>query len=212
MTDFYTGPSLEQGGTSIQGQGPAPFVRLMAEDLEPGTRILDYGAGKYARNADFLRELGFTVYAYDPFNGRGKDGYRKGAVSKLLPLRTDFDLGLTSYVLNVVPEKVEDDILAQVKRLSSRQIHITRTHDIFVSVRKALRRCDPTVCDFFEQEYLPGRRLGAAFHEGRLTDSQIMAFCLFGVQTTRGFQRIPQLEEKGFAVAGGGSGYRAFTA
>jgi len=210
MTNFYTGPSLEKGRTSIQGDA-APFVRLMAQDLEPGTTILDYGAGKYARNADYLRKLGFTVYAYDPFHGRGYKGYEMGTVSRLLP-RRKFDLGFTAYVLNVVPEGVEDEILRRVKRLSRRQLHITRARDIFVSVRKALRRGDPTVCDFFREHYMPGRRVGAAFREGRLTDRQIKDFCLFGVQTTRGFQRIPQLEEKGLAPAGGGSGYRAFTA
>ena len=209
MNDFYDGPSLEEGGTSIRGRGASPYVRRLAEMLAPGTTILDYGAGKYARNADYLRERGFTVYAYDPFNGRGKDGYRKGSVS-VLPPRRKFDLGLTSYVLNVVPEAVEDEIVAAVARLSREQIHVTRSLDILASVKAALERLDPTVCGFFEREYLPGRRLAKPFREGRLTDRQILGFCRFGVQTSRGFQRIPQLDGKGLHLVGGGSGHRVF--
>jgi hypothetical protein len=150
------------------------------------------------------------VYAYDPFNGRGKDGYRMGAVSRLLPCR-HFDLGLTCYVLNVVPESVESQIVAEVAGLSDEQLHVTRSMDIFDSIKNALQRGDETVCAFFEEHYAPGRRVATAFREGRLTDRQIVAFCRFGVQTSRGFQRIPDLEAKGFNVAGGGRGYRAFT-
>lgn len=208
MNDFYTGPALESGGTSIRGRGAAPYVRRLAEQLEPGTTILDYGAGKYARNADYLRELGFEVYAYDPFNGNGTDGYGMGCVSTRLP-RRKFDLGLTCYVLNVVPEALERRIVADLARLSREQVHITRGDDIFDSVKAALLRGDDTVCAFFEREFMPGRRLGAAFREGRLTDRQIRAFCRFGVQTSRGFQRIP--EPEGLHPLGGGSGHRVFS-
>lgn len=210
MNDFYTGPALESGGTSIRGQGAAPYVRRLARQLEPGTRILDYGAGRFARNADFLRGLGHTVYAYDPFNGRGKEGYRKGTVSKLLPHRRDFDLVLTCYVLNVVPELVEEEILAACAELGCEQLHVTRGLDIFDSVKKALLRGDETVCDFFREHYMPGRRVGAAFREGRLTDAHILDFCRFGVQTSRGFQRIPELAAKGFTVEADTHGFRAF--
>lgn len=206
--EVYTGPSLEQGGTSIRGQGAAPFIRRLAKTLEPGTTILDYGAGKYARNADYLRKLGFTVYAYDPFNGRGHKGYEMGAVSRLLP-RRKFDLGLTCYVLNVVPEPVENQIMAEVAGLSKEQLHVTRSLDIFDSVKNALERGDETVCAFFEEHFMPGRRVGAAFREGRLTDKQILAFCRFGVQTSRGFQRIP--EPEGLHFVGGGRGHRVFS-
>lgn len=210
MNDFYTGPALEQGGTSIRGKGPAPYVRRLARELEPGTRILDFGAGKFARNADYLRKLGHTVYAYDPFNGHGRAGYGTGRVSKLLPRRRDFDLVLTCYVLNVVPEPVEDEILAACAELGRAQLHVTRGLDIFDSVKGALERGDDTVCGFFREHYMPGRRVGAAFREGRLTDAQILDFCRFGVQTTRGFQRIPELAAKGFAVEADTRGYRAF--
>lgn len=207
MSDFYTGPALETGGTSIRGQGAAPYVRHLAEQLEPGTTILDYGAGKYARNADYLRERGFEVYAYDPFNGNGTDGWGMGCVSTRLP-RRKFDVGLTCYVLNVVPEPVEREIVAAVARLSREHVHVTRSNDIFESVKAALLRGDDTVCGFFEREFMPGRRVGAAFREGRLTDRQIRAFCRFGVQTSRGFQRIPEPEDLHFVF--GGRGYLVF--
>lgn len=208
-TEFYEGPSLEQGGTSIRGKGPAPYVRRLAKRLEPGTTILDYGAGRYARNADFLRGLGFTVYAYDPFNGNGTEGYEPGSVSTRLP-RRKFDLGLTCYVLNVVPEPVEEEILARVARLSRGQVHVTRGLDIFDSVKGALERGDETVCDFFREHYMPGRRVGTAFRDGRLTEEQILDFCRFGVQTSRGFQRIPDLTAKGFVLEADTRGFRAF--
>jgi len=204
---FYTGPSLEKGKTSIKGKGAAPYVRRLAKTLAPGTTILDYGAGKFARNADHLRQLGFTVYAYDPFNGNGAEGYAKGSVSTRLP-RRKFDLGLTCYVLNVVPEPVEAEIVAQVARLSREQVHVTRNMDIFDSVKAALLRGDDTVCGFFKREYLAGRRLGRAFREGRLTDPQILAFCRFGTQTRRGFQRIP--EPEGLHLVSGDRGHRVF--
>lgn len=209
MNDFYTGPALEQGGTSIRGNGPAPHVRRLARVLAPGTTVLDYGAGRFARNADYLRERGFTVYAYDPFNGNGTAGYAPGSVSTRLPRRR-FDLGLTCYVLNVVPEPVETEILGEVGGLSRSQLHVTRGLDIFDSVKAALARGDDTVCRFFREHYMPGRRLGAAFREGRLTDAQVLDFCRFGVQTSRGFQRIPELAAKGFAVEADTHGFRAF--
>lgn len=209
VNDFYTGPALEQGGTSIRGNGPAPYVRRLARILEPGTTILDYGAGKFARNADYLRGLGFTVYAYDPFNGNGTAGYAPGSVSTRLPRRR-FDLVLTCYVLNVVPEPVEEEILARCAELGRGQLHVTRGLDVFDSVKGALERGDETVCGFFREHYMPGRRVGAAFREGRLTDAQILDFCRFGVQTSRGFQRIPELAAKGFTVEADTRGYRAF--
>lgn len=65
--NFYDGRPLEQGGTSIKGKGAAPYVRRLARRLEPGTRILDYGAGKYARNADYLT-VQAKVTAGKPFS------------------------------------------------------------------------------------------------------------------------------------------------
>lgn len=210
MNRTYTGPALEQGGTSIRGRGPAPFVRQLAKTLEPGTTILDYGAGKFARNADYLRGLGFKVYAYDPFNANGSNGYGMGCVSNRLPANLHFDLGLTCYVLNVVPEHVEDKILSHVRRHSSRQVHITRGTDIIDSVHAALKRGDKTVSEFFEREYLPGRRLRAPFQERRLDLSQALDFCRFGAQTSKGFQRLPNLGGKGYGEVTFTHGYRVF--
>ena len=36
---------------------------------------MDFGAGKFGRNADFLRANGIKCYAYDPYNGTNVDGW-----------------------------------------------------------------------------------------------------------------------------------------
>jgi hypothetical protein len=52
---FYAGKPLETGGTSIAGGAAPPIKFLFAKGyIKPGMKVLDFGAGKYARNADFL--------------------------------------------------------------------------------------------------------------------------------------------------------------
>jgi len=58
---YYDGPPLESGGTSITGRA-VPYIRALIGSLPEGSRILDYGAGKMARNADFLRAAGYKVF------------------------------------------------------------------------------------------------------------------------------------------------------
>jgi len=189
---YYTGKPLERGGTSIQGKA-SPAVRWLFGKgyIKPTDKVLDYGAGKYGRNGLYLREQGCDVFCYDPFNGSGKDGWN--GVAATLP-KERFDIAFTSFVLNVVPFKVERDIVREVSSVSKKSFHITRNIDIFDSVKKALIRKDKLVGAFFKNNFATD--FEKDFYEnGTLDDEIIMEFCLYGVQTSRGFQRIPCLND-----------------
>jgi hypothetical protein len=195
----YQGEPLEEGGTSISA-GVAPAVRhlFLQNDITDGMKVLDYGAGKTGRNAKWLRDRGVKVYTYDPYHGTDCDGWE--GVSNKLPDDT-FDVGLSCFVLNVVPDNVEDEILKNMHGLAKRNIHVTRNKDIFTSFKKALERKDPTVTEFFEKE----------FGGGDLSDDNIMDFAMHGSKTSRGFQRIPKLENKGYNIDKSTEGYKIYS-
>ncbi len=202
----YTGKALEKGGTSIAGKEVAMIRKLFTKGTIKG-KVLDYGAGKYGRNANYLREQGLEVYAYDPFNGSDVDGWN--GVSKTKP-RTKFDTGFSTYVLNVVPTNIEKDIIGEVASMSKHQIHITRNLDIFDSIKKAFKREDKNIVSFFKKEFANNNEL-KALEDGSLTDEIILAFCEFGVQTSRGFQRIPTLEQYGYKLLNKTNGYKVYS-
>jgi len=204
---FYTGEPLETGGTSIQGDA-APALRIISSNFEEGDKILDYGAGKYGRNAKYLRGNGYKVYAYDPYNGSDVDGWE--GVSKKVPSFERFDVVFTCFVLNVVSDKIENSILNDTKKLGKQEYHITRNQDIFESVKKALSRKDKVVYNFFTKNFADKEDI-EAFESGNLSDDVIMAFCTYGVQTSRGFQRIPFLEDKGYTLKKKTSGFKIYT-
>ena len=204
----YTGDPLEKGGTSIKGQGAAPVIKNLAnKGIFADKIILDYGAGKYGRNAEAIRETGARVFAYDPFHGSGGDGWSSVAAS--LP-NEKFDMAFTSYVLNVVPEKTEDQIIKEVESKSNKVFHITRNLDIFNSVKRALERKDRIVGEFFLKHFA-NEQEREAFEEGTLNDETILEFCKHGVQTSCGFQRIPELENKGYNLKQNTVGYKLYT-
>lgn len=191
----YSGPPLERGGTSIAGNPCPEIVRLVESGaFGTATRLLDFGAGRYGRNASWLRRQGFEVYAYDPYNGAPSvNGWK--ATSNKLP-RAKFDVGFTSFVLNVVPEYSERAVIRAVSRLSRERYHVTRNKDIFSMAKRALAEKDQVVGGFFINEFArPGE--AARFRAGMLTDRMVLDFCLFGFRTARGFQRIPTSEESG---------------
>lgn len=195
---YYTGEPLEKGGTSIMGKEVAGLAYLLEIGALKGAKtILDYGAGKYGRNSKYLRMRGYNVYSYDPYNGSDADGWTD--VSNKLP-DEKFDIGFTSYVLNVVPEHIETEILSELKELCKKQFHITRNMDIYDTVSKALERKDPIVYNFFTEE----------FGGTQITRDTAIEFCKFGVQTSKGFQRIPFLEEKGFTLLKKTNGFKVY--
>jgi hypothetical protein len=189
---YYNGKPLEKGGTSIQGKA-APGVRWLFGKgyIKTTDKVLDYGAGKYGRNGLYLREQGCDVFCYDPFNGSGKDGWN--GVAATLP-KERFDITFTSFVLNVIPIQIERDIVREVSSMSKKSFHITRNTDIFDSVKKALYRKDKLVGAFFKKHFATDLEK-EQYKQEVLDDETIMEFCLFGVQTSRGFQRIPCLND-----------------
>ncbi len=192
----YGGASLEAGGTARGFRSsPAPALRKMfdAGVFEGAKKVIDFGAGS-GRNADYLRAQGLKVYAFDPHNGdAGADGW-EGVTTK--PPKGKFDVGFTSFVLNVVPEDVEKQIIGSLKKICKESYHITRNLDIFNMVKKALGRGDPRVTNFF-LEHFADEKEAAMLEEGTLTDDVIMEFCQHGLETSSGFQRIPMPEESG---------------
>lgn len=201
---YYDGPDLESGGTSIQG-GPAPAVRYMIDNgmIKPGMKILDYGAGAYARNADFLRELGYEVYACDEFNYNGDGGWSPGDVAKSVPSGVKFDFGFTSYVLNVVKKQTQDLIIQTLREFCRVSYHATRNMDLWDAIRQKLAdhaEGAPSMASrFFCSDFAPGEPDGldlVRMLEGgsMVPDEVVTSFCLFGARTTRGFQRLPMCE------------------
>jgi len=104
------------------------------EDINPrSVKVLDFGAGK-GRHAQAIRELGYTVYSYDPYNGSA-DVNPLEAVSSVTPRRnTRFGVVFTAFVLNVVDYDTMLSILETTE-------HYTRKNGYTVhAVREDLRR------------------------------------------------------------------------
>lgn len=72
--------------------------------------------------------------------------------------------------------------------------------------KAALLKKDKIVYPFFVKEYNGGKEVDPK----DLTDDEIMEFCKFGVQTSRGFQRIPDLEEDGYELVRQTSGFKVY--
>jgi len=202
---YYDGPPPEKGGTSIRGKRgqPSPAIKwLFKRQIKPGMLVLDFGAGRYARNADWLRKKGVEVYAYDPYNATGADGWSQRKVSNRLPKKgTQFDVVLTSYVLNVVPKRIEDNIVKITRRYAPVVIHVTR-NDLENTVSDALTRKDSVVLPFFEAEYLPTNKAAKKAFEsnGSISKATIKDFCEFGVKTSKGFQRLADPTKQGMTL------------
>lgn len=206
---IYRGPVFEKGGTALQSCSPSPAIRYLYSRGFLSGSILDYGAGKFGRNAIYLRNQGMTVYAYDPHHGGPEiDGWN--GVSRIPPDSSmRFDVGFTSFVLNVVPEYVEDEILNRVSEISATPIHITRNHDITDMVYRALKNPYSIVSSFFQENYATAEE--AFLHQrGMLTRNDAEAFARFGTVTTRGFQRLPGLEHKGWNLLHEQSGWKVY--
>jgi hypothetical protein len=212
----YSGPDLEVGGTSINAAA-APALRddvFKAGLLKKGDVILDYGAGKYARNANFLRDQGFKVFAYDPYNHNGKDGWEDGGVSSKLPTGVKFDVVFSSFVLNVLQNKTMIKLVKKMERLSTRlTIHITRNRDVFDGALKSIRGgSDKAILPFIEK-YYPDKEMAVNLKEKNIdaiTDEQIMDLSVFGYASSRGFQIIPMLDNYGYSKLREVNGYKLY--
>ena len=198
----YQGPPLERGGTSIN----APVNRiatLLSPFIQPGMRVLDYGAGRYARFADHFRLRGVEVYAYDPYHSSGGDGRGTGSVVSKLPSGEEFDLAYSVYVLNVVPDHIEDKILAEMMSFAPKTVHVTRGTSIKNFAKKALERGGGGTYDFYVNEFAPLHPTAAEeLASGQVSDDTLWDFAHFGYATPRGFQRVPRTASKGYSARG----------
>jgi hypothetical protein len=206
MTDHYTGRALERGGTAtVFGNKSSPAVRQLIgrKHISPGMSILDYGAGPTGRNAEWLRERGFDVYAYDPYHGSDDANGWKGVSNKMVPVLgngTHFDVFLTCFVINVIPYREQHKISAFARRIADKEIHITRNNDLIKSITNAYDRKDKYVYNFYLNEYP-----GTIFHRNDMYD-----FCVHGTRTSRGFQRLPLMEDDGYTLAKKEYGFRLY--
>lgn len=110
---------VQSYNTAMSRKGPsAPLKYLKNKGFLSGA-ILDYGCGKGA-DFKYLREEGFEAEAYDPH-------WRSIDLSS-----QSFDTILCTYVLNVVNESTQDDIISSVKSLLKKggQAFLTVRRDI----------------------------------------------------------------------------------
>ena len=200
----YKGKSIENGATSIKGQGASPAIKWLVKKglIRKGMRVLDYGAGKYGRNADYLRSIGCKVYAYDPHNHNTKgSGWLRGAVTKRKPTGK-FDVAFTSFVLNVVPAKVELQIVREVEAYADQVFHIHRNQDLLEMVHETINgaKNNKYILEWYDR-----------FIEGCTYGTLIGDFCHHGFQTGKGkFQRLPKktsMERRGYRMLRDSIGY-----
>lgn len=191
----------ETGGTSINGQA-TPGVKWLVKKrfLSPGQTIADFGSGKYLRNTKWLRENGFTVFAYDPYHGWDCDGFGSDSISKTFPwdYLTSFDSILSTYVLNVVSLEDEENI---IDMLSERpNFHIVR-NDIPNIIGEKIAKGDGFVYD---------RLYEVVGTKSRYTEDDFMKLARYGIPTTRGFQRHCELEKYGFTCLKKTTSYKIY--
>lgn len=175
-----------------------------ARTRTPEFYVMDYGAGKHARHADFLRDIeGFKVFAFDKFKSTGGSGWEMGSVVSTLPRRKRFDFVFSAYMLNVVTEDIQDDaILPEMESLGSRVAHIVRD-DLEESVRKWLLNPDHITTEWFLNEFADDAEI-EEYEEtgGRISSETMENFLCFGFETSRGFQRKVDLSHMGYDLNG----------
>ena len=213
-TRFYSGDrNWTSAKTSIKGKvkkteegqdipSPvAPIIDLInSGKVTEDMTVLDYGAGKYARNADEFRRRGIKAYAYDPFNGEeGANGWEMGKVAKTLPKGEKFDVAFSSFVLNVVKQADEEFIINDMKKYAPISYHVTRDTDVIAPVKTAIKTgkfYDPTNLygAFFMEEFANDEEK-EAYQNKAVTPEMVLDFGYFGFPTGEDkFQRIPHDE------------------
>ena len=202
---FYGGTTMSKN-TSIVG-GVTEGVSYLYKSGKIQGKVLDYGAGRVDRNAKFLRANGLEVYSYDPFWGSGDSGYE--TTSDKLPNDT-FDVGYTSYVLNVVSFPEQSGILSTMNSLCRKQYHIVRFMDLYDLAKKNLESDkDNLIKNFFTNQYKGN--LDTYLDSDKNQRMQILTdFLQYGTETSNGFQRLVALEEQGFTLIKKSSGYRIY--
>jgi hypothetical protein len=202
---YYDGTTMSKN-TSIVGDVTKGVTYLYNSGKIKG-KVLDYGAGRVDRNAKFLRANGLEVYSYDPFWGGGDNGYE--STSDKIPNDT-FDVGYTSYVLNVVSFPEQEGIISTMDRLCRKQYHIVRFMDLYALAKKNLESGkDNLIKNFFTDEFKVS--LDTYINSNKNQRIQILTdFLEFGTETSNGFQRLVSLEDQGFSLIRKTSGYRIY--
>ncbi|CAL9989275.1 hypothetical protein VPHD481_0101 [Vibrio phage D481] len=206
LNDFLTEvQKYSSAATSIRGKEVAALVKLFKAGMfVPGGTALDYGAGKYGRNAEYLRGEGVRTYAYDKFNGTSADGWVD--VSLTIPAGQMFDTSFTSYVLNVVPQEVEAEIIREIESLTTGKVfHITRGSDITQTVFNVIsgKSKNAVMMEFIETEQPD---LYAQVQAGENLKAVAKEIATRGVVTAKdSFQRIPDLSQYGYKRSGSGA-------
>jgi hypothetical protein len=195
----YDGPPINSKETSRMGDTVSGISMLYNAGKFSGT-IIDYGCGRIARNTEFLRSKGLKVYAYDPFWGNSTNGYE--GISNVKPDDT-FDVGFTSYVLNVVRVSDEKEILNWIGSHCKQQYHITRNKDIITMITDNLTASGNNIVKKFFVEWFGGDL-------NNIKPEIINEFSIYGTATNRGFQRIPMLEDYGYSLLKASFGYKIY--
>lgn len=85
-------------------------------DFSQGNKILDYGAGKYDTNKEYMKSKGKILYTYDPYN-RPEDENNK--VLSYVLASGGVDYVVCANVLNVIAEdSIIEDILHNLWKLT----------------------------------------------------------------------------------------------
>jgi hypothetical protein len=203
---YYDGPPLEEGDTSISSaESPAVRRLVLYGHLEGVETILDYGAGRDGgRNTKFLRKKGFKVFSFDPFHGTDEaDGWT--ATANRIPSDLRVDVSITSFVLNVVPFYVEQDIIKRIRVLTTKKsFHIVRS-DILSDVQRKLPIQAGYVFEWYVQVFGGDPK--------RVEEREIQnRLAVFGYQSKKkGFQRACRLQlVHGMEPLQKGSGYKIY--
>lgn len=166
----------------------------------PEFYVMDYGAGKHARHANFLRDIeGFKVFAFDKFKSTGGSGWEAGSIISTLPRHKRFDFVFSAYMLNVVTEDVQnDDILPEMESMGSRVAHIVRD-DLKVEFGKWLPDPEHITTQWFLNVFAsPAEIEEWEETRGYISDETMENFLCYGFETTRGFQRKVDLSHMGY--------------
>ena len=185
--------------TSIVSGVALPIKNLFLKGKIYG-KVIDYGCGQVDRNGKYLRENGLKVYSYDLNWGTEVDGY--SGISNIR-IEDHFDVGYTSYVLNVVGETDQEDILKYMDVHCDHQYNVVRNMDVYPMLVKALERRDKTVMDFYLNKF-------GGKPEDIGNKEVMMAFAKFGTKTSKGFQRIVYLEGMGYRLIEKSTGFKIY--
>lgn len=164
--------------TALDIKTPSPGIVWLqdhhffkSEDVQ---YILDYGAG-YGRNAKYLRDLGYDVYAYDPAHNN-KDGPWYGVDNVKPPEHLYFDLAITSYLLNVVYKDEQFRILDYINKFADQAIHIVRYKDLITQLNGTKTKYE----SYWEKK--------------GISDLSLEEKAKHGFSTSKGYQRLVDLD------------------